>query len=110
MYYNTNRTAINEGIFNKHLQKYHVQDIHQNPPSYTICIQSLISHMKHNGAYKKCPNYIQNLVHTCCGDCHVKNDNQFVDPLLKLYVSIPVMITDNIDVSGNMANGTYGRF
>ena len=38
VYYNTNRTAINEGIFNKHLQKYHVQDIHQNPPSYTICI------------------------------------------------------------------------
>ena len=38
VYYNTNRTAINEGIFNKHLHKYHVQDIHQDPPSYTICI------------------------------------------------------------------------
>lgn len=30
VYYNTNRTAINEGIFNKHLHKYHVQDIHQD--------------------------------------------------------------------------------
>ena len=66
--------------------------------------------MKHDGAYKKCPKYIQNLVHTCCGDCHVKNDNQFVDPLLKLYVGIPVMITSNIDVAGKMANGTYGGF
>ena len=59
------------------------------------------------------PQLLQNLIYTCCGDAHIKggrSNSQRFDPLLKLYVGCPVMISENIDVVNSMANGSMCKF
>jgi len=61
-----------------------------------------------------CNNATKDLIHSCCSDCHVTTKSSkgttYVDPLLKLYVGRPIVITENISVEKSMANGTVGRF
>ena len=35
-------------------------------------------------------------------------DHKFFDPFLKVYVSVPMMLNDNLDVINGKANGTVG--
>jgi hypothetical protein len=57
--------------------------------------------------------FVKNMVYSSCGDAHVtygQSGTVRMDPLLKLYVGRPVMLTENIDVENCEANGSMCTF
>ena len=59
------------------------------------------------------PTLEQQMLLTACSDCHVKgtsHDGRRTDPMSKFYVGRPVMITKNIDVEHQIANGAICSF
>jgi hypothetical protein len=56
---------------------------------------------------------VQDILHSTCCDAHVtggRGDTQKHDPMLKLYVGCPVMLTENQDVKNSLANGSMCTF
>lgn len=113
---NLDRNAINDAIFKKLIEETHSKELSIPPPTFVICIKA--SRMKQKVSetrqtYKDMNPMLRNIVHSCCGDAHVaggRGNSQHYDPLLKLYVGCPVMITENLDVANSMANGSMCTF
>ena len=104
-------------MFRNYLKHHHPKEsrLQRELPEYTVCIMSTISQMQVGGkVWHDCSNATKDLIHSCCSDCHVTTKSSkgttYVDPLLKLYVGRPIVITENISVEKSMANGTVGKF
>ena len=114
---NIDRNAINNAVFKKVVElSKHSKQFVDVKPKFTLCIKA--SEMKIKVAdtkrtFKDMSHLLQNLIYTCCGDAHIRGgrgNTQRFDPLLKLYVGCPVMISENIDVANSMANGSMCKF
>ena len=104
-------------MFRNYLKHHHPKEsrLQRELPEYTVCIMSTISQMQvGRKVWHDCNNATKDLIHSCCSDCHVTTKSSkgttYVDPLLKLYVGRPIVITENISVEKSMANGTVGKF
>ena len=113
---NIDRCAINDAIFHKLLAETHSRDYSITPPDFTLCIRVSSMKIRKHGTkqtYIDMTQVVKNIVHSTCGDPHVKGGQrgtQMFDPMLKLYVGCPVMITENIDVENCIANGSMCSF
>ena len=121
---NYDRTAIDAGIFAKHLTETHSKDPSVPPPQHTICIMA--TDLKWTGGGKNEPlNAIaKDIFHATCSEADVftgsvnmrksgkktPNRTKMHSPMLKLYYGKPVMLTDNVDVENGLANGSMCDF
>ena len=104
---NKERSAINDAVFLKHLQNTHSKDRSAPVPKHTILIKA--DEMKWSKTNKEVGKATQHATHSSCPDHSVKTTGfmgHFVDPLLKLHQGIPLMSTENEDVTNGQANGT----
>ena len=72
-----------------------------------------ITDLRNNYRYSAFPDLVENVIYPRCDDVHVTtraDNSEFIDPLLKLYVGRPMMITNNVDVINSLNNGTVGKF
>jgi hypothetical protein len=108
VYKNLDRVAINNGIFAEHIKRTHSTDRSVRIPDHTLIIRSDKLTWKSNG--KGLSTSARHIVWSECKDTDVKtggkNSNKCVDPFLKLYTGIPLMYTENTNVSNGEANGT----
>ena len=111
--YNKERNAIATTIFSRHVDKSHPivkpgdddQSACDGIPRHTIIIESLIE-TKVGVRSEAFHNYIIDNY----GDADVKvGTSKHVDPALKFYSGIPLMITTNDDLEKDRGNGTLCR-
>jgi hypothetical protein len=95
---NKERDAINAGIFSK---------IVERNPEQTIAIFSDKLGVRKQGDAKY-TSVTNSVFWEECGesDCVFKGRTIRLDPVLKLYVGCPVMLTENFDLENRLANGT----
>ena len=73
-------------------------------------IQTTLQVKKHKGYYKHFPDK-GDIFFAACSDNHVRaHGGTLCDPLLKLFIGCPVMITQNLAVEEGIANGTMCEF
>jgi len=106
-YGNKDRNAIHYGIFSKHVDATHFQDASIQPPRHTIIIKSDLrwAETQQNISVAR-----SNDIYSFCGDADCQNNSQRCDPMLCLYFGCELMITRNIEVKKNKANGTKCNF
>ena len=97
-------------LMKQHLEATHsCRDKTVPPPKHTIVIRSSQLEWKTKGKGEKKfvnPRAKFDLWEKCV-DCDVKiGGSHFVDPFLKLFLGIPLMLVENTDVPNNQANGT----
>ena len=116
---NKDRMAVNDGIFAKHIAATHHKTEHTAKPYHTVCVKMsnlMFQKPKKAGVNekKKFENMnqaAQDVLFSTCGDAHCKEGkSQLWDPMLKLYVGRPMMITENADVANFIANGSMCEF
>ena len=110
VYANSDRTAINAGVFSQML-KTHYNKSDEVPPHLLLMQASNMKRIHKNT--KKTPLESGDICHitNSCGDSRVREgtsdqSGNFVDPLLKLYHNAPLMLVKNEDVPNGHANGT----
>ena len=107
---NQDWVAMNTAVFTHHLHATHSKTLDTPPPKHTLMIKgSNITWAHSNGrpVYRACHDDLWNK----CGDNDVNPKgytHTFFDPLLKLYIEVPLMLTANLDVANGKANGTVG--
>jgi hypothetical protein len=102
---NKDRNANNDNVFFRHLVATHSKNPQGHRPDHTLVIVSS-NHMWKENSRRPTRKAILDLF-TRCGECNVKGKNdKFIDPLLKLYYGIPMMMLHNDDVPNGIANGT----
>ena len=104
---NKERNAIHHGMFSRHLKKTHSADRSIDPPWHTVVIKG---NLKWSETKQPISKSRANDIYAFCGDAHCKNQSQRCDPFLCLHAECDVMITRNIDVKNNKANGTQCKF
>ena len=112
-YRNDERNAFNNLIFLQHLKTTHHlnHETDKHVPTHTCIIKA---NMRYSG--KKGTPLNLNLYNRLldeCGDCDITNGSKaFVDPALKFFHGIPLMMNTNERISENLANGTpcYGLY
>ena len=103
---NKDRNANNSNVFLSHLRKTHSKNKNHAIPSHTLVIKSSKHKWTHN-ARNLIPSALQDFFNEVSeSDCKTVSDNHFIDPLLKLYIGIPMMLVKNEDVPNGIANGT----
>ncbi|CAB9528287.1 DNA helicase [Seminavis robusta] len=112
VYGNADRTAINDaGVFSNVL-KAHWQTC-QSLPNHIVAITAG-NMVRVNKAKKKIPmeETDKHYIFEHCGDHRIRakirgrRGGHFIDPMLKLYYHIPLMLVSNDDVPNGHANGT----
>jgi PIF1-like helicase/Helitron helicase-like domain at N-terminus len=114
VYRNSDRDAINNGIFYHHIKSTHSKDSSTTPPDHTIMIKAGELKWKrgreHISRSLHFNTSFQNVLFNECGadniESHGFGANRRIDPLLKLHVGMPLMFTVNADVANGVANGT----
>jgi hypothetical protein len=102
---NKDRNANNDNVFAQHLAATHSKDAKMDRPEHTLIIRSS-RHRWDSNSLKPTHQAILDLFNRC-SECDVKGKNdKFVDPLLKLYRGIRMMMLHNDDVPNGIANGT----
>ena len=108
VYRNLDRAAINNGIFAEHIKHTHSSDKSNPPPSHTLIIRSDDLTWKANG--KQFGALARHILWSQCKDTDIttgfNKSKKYVDTFLKLYHNIPLMYTENTDVSNGKASGT----
>jgi len=107
VYRNVDKSAINNGIFAEHLKKTHSTNPRDRMPLHTIIIRSDDLTWKSN--QKAFGKRAKQSLWSECSDCNIKTTGEhgkFVDAFLKLSTNMPLMYTENHDVSNGIANGT----
>ena len=103
------RNAIATKLFFDHIKTTHpkIDDPDREPPNNTVIIEARFYDKKKTHT----PSFHQTIYNNV-GDADMKNQrhNTLVDPALKLYHDIPIMLNKNIDVPNGLANGTLARF
>jgi hypothetical protein len=106
-YQNVNKLAINNGVFAEHIKKTHSTNPLEPLPFHTLIIRSDDLTWKSN--QKPFGKRARNTLWSDCSDCDIKTTGEhgkFVDKFLKLTTKMPLMYTENHDVSNGIANGT----
>ena len=112
VYSNNDRSAINTGIFHKLLK---ARDTYSALPVDNMLVVKASDIKIRKPGKKEISMSIQDQQHVFenCGDNRVttncggsKGKGHFVDPLLKLYYGVPMMLLTNEDVPNGHANGT----
>jgi hypothetical protein len=114
VYRNSDRDAINNGIFYHHLKSTHSKDPLTKPPDHTILIKAGELKWKRGREHiSRSLNFnasFQNVLFNECGadniESHGFGTQRRIDPLLKLHIGMPLMFTVNADVANGVANGT----
>jgi len=104
---NRDRNAIHHGIFARHLTNTHFSDSTIEPPAHTVIIKANLKWSETKQTISKSRAYD---IYAYCGDADCVGKQQRCDPMLCLYFGCNLMITRNIDVKGNKANGTQCKF
>mmetsp|Transcript_45114 Transcript_45114/g.109778 ORF Transcript_45114/g.109778 Transcript_45114/m.109778 type:complete len:571 (+) Transcript_45114:3498-5210(+) len=105
---NSDKAAINAGIFAEHVKATHSTNQNLPAPAHTICIRA--AKIKWTKTGSALGEEAKDLLFAACSDAHCKSQNKLYDPLLKLYHGRPVSITENFDVANCIANGTMCKF
>ena len=110
---NQERNAISNYVFLKHLEKTHEKsnDTSISCPDHTVIIKGSMRYKSKRGP--KLRTSTQNKIYDDCGDADVKNgEGKKMDPALKFYHGIPLMINTNKRIKERLANGTccYGMY
>ena len=97
----------------KHLEKTHekTDDTSVFCPDHTVIIKGTMRYKSKKGP--KLRNSTQNKIYDECGDADIKNaEGKKVDPALKFYYGVPLMINSNKRIKERLANGTccYGMY
>ena len=103
-YSNVDRDAINTGVFEKFIQK--------KPELGFVVFADQLACKKDpaDRVYYEFTNKKMFWDYCSESDCFFSGSSQGMDPVLKLFSGCPVMLTRNIDVSNNKANGTVAFF
>ena len=104
---NAERNAYNNVVFFQHLKDTHptADNIDTPPPIHTCIIKANMRYRSKtiDNMNKSMYNHI--LDH--CGDSDITNGSgAFVDPALKFFHNIPLMMKNNERIDENLANGT----
>ena len=103
---NAQRNEICNAIFMKHLQQTHpTVDQPQLPPNHTFIIKGKLKWSNGHDINKNLHQWILNT----CGDADLcTTTRKPVDPVLKIYIGMPIMFLDNTHLNLGIANGTTG--
>ena len=99
-YTNKERDAVNAAIFRKIIG-------HDDTKGIMVLSDALGMKMHKDDKYRMLKNC--EIFWKACGESDIKFENNTsirLDPLLKLYHGCPVMLTENMDVTNYLANGT----
>jgi len=105
-YMNKDRASINIALFRKYIETY---GNNTTPIDDVIAIFASEVHAKNgSNVYEKKNNSWESYFFEHCGeaDCVPTGRSGRFDPVLLLFLGRPIMLTDNIDVAANMANGS----
>ena len=106
-FYNLKRAAVNAGIFQNYLNKYHKGKPESDIPLTAIVIKAKTSWNKSKLAL----TFDQRKVlFEECSENDVKASTQMCAPLLTLFSVCNLMVTLNEDVGNGIANGTTCTF
>ena len=104
------RNAYNNVIFLQHLRATHEQgdDITINSPNHTCIIKCNMKYSNNqSGTFNR--NFYNRILDEC-GDSDITNEsNACVDPALKFFHNIPLMMNSNARIDEGLANGTPCR-
>ena len=107
---NSERNSISTDIFGQHVKDTHTSSL--KSPTHTIIIESLISKTSQMG--KKYNAKHHTTIYNTCGDADIEAaspySNKHVDPALKLYTGISIMLNSNDHINEGRGNGTLARF
>ena len=106
---NAERNGISTGIFSDHVENTHPRiDEDKDTPIHTIIIESSLRNVS---SKTKCTPSFHKFIYEHCGDNDTKTSSgSKVDPALKFYSGIPLMINSNNDLKkGGRGNGTLCR-
>ena len=102
---NSERNSISTDIFMQHVRKSHNNSF--KSPRHTIIIESTISKKEKGGRFSK--NYHTSIFNNC-RNADIATSSRFankhVDPVLKLYINIHLMLTSNEYIEQGRGNGT----
>ena len=105
---NNDRNAISNNMFLDHLKRTHPKSNGRQSlcPAHTVIIKAAMTYGSKKG--KKVRMSTQNRIFDQCGDSDVTNDSNGskVDPALKFYHGVPLMIVSNDRIKEKLANGT----
>ena len=110
---NVERNAIDTRLFLKHLEQTHIKtdDPNAHCPNHTVIIKGDFTYKGSHG--RPISSYLRNRIYDECGDGRVKrSDETKIDPALKFYYQVPLMMTSNKRLNEALANGTscYGMY
>ena len=108
-YMNAERNAYTNVVFLEHLKQTHqkTDDTSVECPAHTCIIKASMRY-KENG--KKLNNVMYNRLLDECGDSDIINSKRsFVDPALKFFHNISLMMNTNERINEKLANGTSCR-
>ena len=106
---NVNRDAINTAIFEDWCESNRPADGSVQSNACVILMDELQMTDSNNNFVDIRSNAVKRCFFQSCGedDCKFPKSNRGrVDPMLKLYPNCPMMLTENADVSGGIANGS----
>ena len=108
---NSQRDAINTGVFEQYCESNAPADTSQLVPNTIIVLMAdTVQHNQKKKTYEPIGKKLQERLWTKCGENYLCSDrNVRTDPALKLYHGCDVMLNDNSDVKGGMANGTVAK-
>jgi hypothetical protein len=107
VYRNVDKSAINNGVFAEHIKNTHSKNPHDSPPLHMLIVRSDDLTWKSNK--KAFGRVAKHTLWSECSDCDIKTTGEhgkYVDTFLKLSTNMPLMYTENHDVSNGIANGT----
>ena len=107
---NDERNVYNNVVFLQHLKATHEQgdDVAINSPNHTCIIKCNMNYS--NNQSDAFNSNMYNRILDECGDSDITNGNKlFVDPALKFFDNIPLMINTNTRIEEELANGTPCR-
>ena len=105
--YNAERNSITTSIFSNYVNETHKMnasdlDLSEIPKDVVIIESAMFDK---NG--ERCSANFESKVYNMCGDADVKaGRTKKVDPALKFYAGVPLMITDNKFIKDGRGNGT----
>ena len=109
-YMNDERNTFNNVVFLKHLHATHLRynDTCTECPTHTCIIKATMRYKKKS--IGNISSTMRNRILDECGNSYITNSKKrFVDPALKFFYNIPLMMNTNEIIEEELANGTLCR-
>ena len=99
---NKERNAISSKVFLQHLQQTHSTNKHETCHPHTVIIKGSMTTRK-----RRISRSLRNTIYDTCGDSNVKDPHdKKIDPVLKFFYNIPLMLNNNDRIDEKLGNGT----